>query len=71
MSIDFKKIKDLRLELEELLKQRPDLRKLQDRIDKALQKAGSNTNNRLIVFKELVDDVMCDFENRLNDLRKK
>jgi len=53
MKIDFKLIKKLREELEEFLKDKPELRKLQDEIDTRMSKCDTQ-HNRCAVIQEMM-----------------
>ncbi|HLD91701.1 MAG TPA: hypothetical protein VI911_11940 [Patescibacteria group bacterium] len=56
MAVDFKKIYELREQLNELLEQRPEMKYYQEFIDKELEKAGDNPHNRCAVLENLLRD---------------
>lgn len=54
LSVDFEKIKELRKQIKELLKEKPELQPLQDEIDAAMKKVGGNTHNRCAVLQDMM-----------------
>lgn len=56
MSIDTKRLFELKRELNELTQANPELAKLQKQIDIALDKIGDNKYNRMILLNELMFD---------------
>ena len=54
MVIDFVKIKKLREQINDLIRQRPELQVLQDEIDKELAKCGTNRHNRCVVIQNMM-----------------
>lgn len=52
--IDFEKIKMYREQINELLKEHPELEDLQKQIDESLKKAGSNKHERCRVIQEIM-----------------
>lgn len=54
MEIDFKKISDLRKEINKLIEEKPELRELQDEIDRRLEAAGPDHQRRNQVIQEMM-----------------
>lgn len=54
--MDTKKIEELMEARRKLLEERPELQEIQDKIDKALEKAGSNQHNRCVIIQNMMLD---------------
>ena len=68
MDINFKKIYEYRQMINELLKQKPELRPLQEKINATLAKAGS-VNNRLTAIQNMMIDKVMELQEKLLELK--
>jgi hypothetical protein len=69
-SIDFYKIKNLNLEIQKLIEERPELQELQNEINKALSKAGKNRINRNVVISTMMINSFKTLADKLSKLQK-
>lgn len=58
--IDTQKIFKTKQEIQKLLRERPELAELQLKIDRAMERAGRNTNNRMVILSGLLKDSIDD-----------
>ncbi len=54
--IDLKKVFELKKELQELLKDKPELQAFQEQIAGTLQKMGNNKQNRMVALSQMMQD---------------
>lgn len=66
MNIDFEKIKELNKEIQDLLEEKPELRELQDQIDKIRETVGKK--NRLAMIQTLMLDKFFELNEKLEEL---
>lgn len=66
---DFEELKKLREEINQLLKDRPELVEYQREIEEALRKAGTNPNNRMSAIQGLFADQKKKLNKAFKDLK--
>ena len=66
--IDKKQVFEAKLALNEFIKDNPRARELQSEIDKALEKAGDNPDNRIAVINQMITEALWDLKEQLDQL---
>ena len=66
--IDKKSIFKAKQQLNDFLKENPHLQKMQEDIEKALEKAGKDSNNRITILHEMLMASVRELHKHLNDL---
>lgn len=69
MDIDFAKIKQLRENINELIKEKPELEAYQKIIDQELEKAGDNPWNRCVMLHNLILEKRMELIEALKELK--
>lgn len=68
--VDFQKIKELRSEIDKLLKERPEYKPFQEMIEKELKKAGNNHHNRMTVLHNMLIESRTKMIDSIHELKK-
>jgi methionine salvage enolase-phosphatase E1 len=66
--LDTEKLFEAKKQLNDFLRDHPELVELQKTIDDTLKKAGNNVDNRLVAFRELMKEVLVPQLERLAKL---